>query len=173
MIPPIFLSMATVMSKCSACILYCIYGIIMFTIQINTFTWTRSGPLYFPISVPIRICSATVLSMALPMLVGGADCGPINPLQGLSKNFDQDRGIQQARVLVLPSCHRAHLVHITGSIHRPCWAFQRGVPTRGLINSHLLLIHRTSDFPNAAALETGRQRCSQVLLKQPRWPYVL
>ncbi|KZS93963.1 TPR-like protein [Sistotremastrum niveocremeum HHB9708] len=34
--------------------------------------------------------------MALPMLVnGGADCGPSNPLQGLSKRFDQDRGIQQ------------------------------------------------------------------------------
>ncbi|KJA20716.1 hypothetical protein HYPSUDRAFT_42780 [Hypholoma sublateritium FD-334 SS-4] len=34
--------------------------------------------------------------MALPMLVGGgADCGPSNPLQGLSKRFDQDRGLQQ------------------------------------------------------------------------------
>ncbi|KAH8119082.1 TPR-like protein [Phellopilus nigrolimitatus] len=33
--------------------------------------------------------------MALPMLVNGADCGPVNPLQGLSKRFDQDRGIQQ------------------------------------------------------------------------------
>ncbi|KXN91039.1 Peroxisomal targeting signal 1 receptor [Leucoagaricus sp. SymC.cos] len=26
---------------------------------------------------------------------GGAECGPSNPLQGLSKRFDQDRGIQQ------------------------------------------------------------------------------
>ncbi|EJD02851.1 TPR-like protein [Fomitiporia mediterranea MF3/22] len=33
--------------------------------------------------------------MALPMLVNGADCGPVNPLQGLAKRFDQDRGIQQ------------------------------------------------------------------------------
>ncbi|KAF7306043.1 hypothetical protein HMN09_00759000 [Mycena chlorophos] len=34
--------------------------------------------------------------MALPLLMnGGADCGPSNPLQGLSKRFDQDRGIQQ------------------------------------------------------------------------------
>ncbi|TCD71584.1 hypothetical protein EIP91_007331 [Steccherinum ochraceum] len=33
--------------------------------------------------------------MALPMLVNGADCGPVNPLQGLSKQFDRDRGIQQ------------------------------------------------------------------------------
>lgn len=33
--------------------------------------------------------------MALPMLVNGAECGPVNPLQGLAKRFDQDRGIQQ------------------------------------------------------------------------------
>jgi len=29
------------------------------------------------------------------MLIGGADCGPSNPLQNLSQRFDQDRGIQQ------------------------------------------------------------------------------
>lgn len=39
--------------------------------------------------------------MALPMLVGGADCGPSNPLQGLSKRFDQDRGLQQVSTDVL------------------------------------------------------------------------
>ncbi|KAH7911999.1 hypothetical protein BJ138DRAFT_851603 [Hygrophoropsis aurantiaca] len=33
--------------------------------------------------------------MSLSMLVGGADCGPSNPLQNLSKRFDQDRGVQQ------------------------------------------------------------------------------
>ncbi|KAI0630331.1 hypothetical protein C8Q77DRAFT_1280414 [Trametes polyzona] len=33
--------------------------------------------------------------MSLPMLVNGVECGPSNPLQGLSKRFDQDRGIQQ------------------------------------------------------------------------------
>ncbi|KAG7446285.1 TPR-like protein [Guyanagaster necrorhizus] len=33
--------------------------------------------------------------MALPLLVGEAECGPVNPLQGLSKRFDQDRGVQQ------------------------------------------------------------------------------
>jgi hypothetical protein len=37
--------------------------------------------------------------MALPMLINGADCGPINPLQSLGKRFDQDRGIQQVRTL--------------------------------------------------------------------------
>ncbi len=35
--------------------------------------------------------------MALPMLVGSAECGPSNPLQSLSKRVDQDRGIQQVR----------------------------------------------------------------------------
>jgi peroxin-5 len=40
--------------------------------------------------------------MALPMLVsGGAECGPSNPLQGLSKRFDQDKGIQQVYSSVL------------------------------------------------------------------------
>ena len=40
--------------------------------------------------------------MALPMLVGGgAECGPSNPLQDLSKRFDQDRGIQQVYSSVL------------------------------------------------------------------------
>ncbi|KAJ4483229.1 hypothetical protein J3R30DRAFT_3447079 [Lentinula aciculospora] len=33
--------------------------------------------------------------MSLPMLVGGTECGPSNPLQGLSKRFDNDRGLQQ------------------------------------------------------------------------------
>ncbi|KAF8348320.1 hypothetical protein F5887DRAFT_953120 [Amanita rubescens] len=33
--------------------------------------------------------------MALPMLVGGAECGPSNPLQTLAKRYDQDRGLQQ------------------------------------------------------------------------------
>ncbi|KAF8839469.1 TPR-like protein [Paxillus ammoniavirescens] len=33
--------------------------------------------------------------MSLSMLVGGADCGPSNPLQSLTKKFDHDRGIQQ------------------------------------------------------------------------------
>ncbi|KAK7472698.1 hypothetical protein VKT23_000809 [Stygiomarasmius scandens] len=33
--------------------------------------------------------------MALPMLVGGSECGPSNPLQNLSKRFDNDRGLQQ------------------------------------------------------------------------------
>jgi hypothetical protein len=35
------------------------------------------------------------LTMSLATLVNGADCGPLNPLQGLTKNFDSDRGLQQ------------------------------------------------------------------------------
>ncbi|KAA1474232.1 TPR-like protein [Dentipellis sp. KUC8613] len=33
--------------------------------------------------------------MSIPMLINGAECGPVNPLQGLAKRFDQDRGLQQ------------------------------------------------------------------------------
>ena len=35
--------------------------------------------------------------MSLAALVNGADCGPLNPLQGLTKNFESDRGLQQVR----------------------------------------------------------------------------
>ena len=48
--------------------------------------------------------------MALPMLVGGgAECGPSNPLQGLSKRFDQDRGIQQVYSSVLFRVETSHI----------------------------------------------------------------
>jgi len=33
--------------------------------------------------------------MSLATLVSGADCGPVNPLQSLTKNLDSDRGLQQ------------------------------------------------------------------------------
>jgi len=38
--------------------------------------------------------------MALPLLINGADCGPSNALQGLTKNFDHDRGLQQVLSVV-------------------------------------------------------------------------
>jgi hypothetical protein len=41
--------------------------------------------------------------MSLATLVNGADCGPLNPLQGLTKNLDSDRGLQQ--------------VHATGNLY--------------------------------------------------------
>lgn len=34
-------------------------------------------------------------TMSLAALVSGADCGPANPLQGLTKNLNSDRGLQQ------------------------------------------------------------------------------
>jgi hypothetical protein len=37
--------------------------------------------------------------MALPMLAGATECGPSNPLQGLSKRFDSDRGLQQVDIV--------------------------------------------------------------------------
>ena len=40
--------------------------------------------------------------MSLPLLIGGsAECGPSvnNPLRGLTKTFDKDRGIQQVRII--------------------------------------------------------------------------
>jgi hypothetical protein len=40
--------------------------------------------------------------MSFATLVNGADCGPLNPLQGLTKNLDSDRGLQQ--------------VHATGNV---------------------------------------------------------
>ncbi|THH15137.1 hypothetical protein EW146_g5294 [Bondarzewia mesenterica] len=59
--------------------------------------------------------------MSLPMLVNGADCGPVNPLQGLTKRFDQDRGLQQVRrehIVVETDSHphsRAHLKDYFGA----------------------------------------------------------
>lgn len=51
--------------------------------------------------------------MALPMLVGGADCGPINPLQGLSKEFERDRGLQQ-----VTSCDQIAKRNVALTLHR-------------------------------------------------------
>ena len=39
--------------------------------------------------------------MSLAALANGADCGPMNPLQGLTKNLDSDRGLQQVRAAPL------------------------------------------------------------------------
>ncbi|KAG9316256.1 hypothetical protein JVU11DRAFT_2284 [Chiua virens] len=51
--------------------------------------------------------------MSLSMLVGGgAECGPSNPLQNLTKRFDQDRGVQQD--IAGPSRSRGPL---SGEVH--------------------------------------------------------
>ncbi len=41
--------------------------------------------------------------MSLAALANGAECGPMNPLQGLTKNLDSDRGLQQVRAARLYS----------------------------------------------------------------------
>lgn len=65
-------------------------------------------------------------TMSLAMLVGGAECGPSNPLQSLSKRFDQDRGVQQVRAGLLRggrlSTIQSHrilsVVHVLGHLER-------------------------------------------------------
>lgn len=70
------------------------------------------------ISVPLA-AYFTLLTMSLPMLVNGAECGPSNPLQGLSKRFDQDRGIQQVRTSqCTPSDMFSRDIVLVGSIRR-------------------------------------------------------
>lgn len=59
------------------------------------------------------------LLMALPMLVGGAECGPSTPLQGLSKAFHQDRGIQQVKFQKYPNFARVDPM-ISGFLW--CWS---------------------------------------------------
>jgi len=76
--------------------------------------WTLARDIAFlawksPPSVPFRSrdifhlqLAVLCLTMSLPLLVGGgAECGPSanNPLRGLTKNFDQDRGVQQVRTI--------------------------------------------------------------------------
>lgn len=36
--------------------------------------------------------------MSLAALANGADCGPVNPLQSLTKSLENDRGLQQVHV---------------------------------------------------------------------------
>jgi peroxin-5 len=72
--------------------------------------------------------------MALPMLAGGAECGPSNPLQSLSKQFDKDRGVQQ--VCTTP------LYQATGSQPLPCkHQMESNFPTYRTYSSLLTLAH--------------------------------
>jgi peroxin-5 len=65
--------------------------------------------------------------MSLAMLVGGAECGPSNPLQSLSKRFDQDRGAQQVRaglwevlgsLTILPHCRISSVARVQARLER-------------------------------------------------------
>ena len=54
---------------------------------------SSSSPSY---SLDFNLCPA--LAMSLATLVNGAGCGPVNPLQSLTKNLENDRGLQQVHV---------------------------------------------------------------------------
>ena len=51
--------------------------------------------------------------MALPMLAGGAECGPSNPLQTLAKRFDHDRGLQQVCTRTFHVLRSSRFIRIT------------------------------------------------------------
>lgn len=56
-------------------------------------------PGFIPDDDSLGLLHSTYSTMALPMLMnGGAECGPSNPLQGLSKQFDQDRSAAQVSI---------------------------------------------------------------------------
>lgn len=74
----------------------------------------------------LRASSLSTSTMALPMLAGTADCGPLNPLQGLSKELDRDRGLQQVRL----SCDPQRRIYVSsaGSVSSPArWLLQAGL----------------------------------------------
>jgi len=58
--------------------------------------------------------------MSMSALINGADCGPVNPLQGLSKQLDRDRGIQQVRHLAAAVCLGAELEKPVSYAHIFC-----------------------------------------------------
>ena len=73
--------------------------------------------------------NAWIDKMALPMLVNSTDCGPVNPLQGLAKRFDQDRGIQQVCVFEFSTDgYPIDSLYNLGSVRgRTCRTFTRGM----------------------------------------------
>lgn len=85
--------------------------------------------------------------MALPMLFNGQDCGPSNPLQGLTKQFDRDRGIQQVACLrcgllaSLTSLRRINLAQLEQAAPARCASFQPSC------EAHIFQVFRT---PGAA-----------------------
>lgn len=75
------------------------------------------------------------------MLMSGADCGPVNPLQGLAKRFEQDRGIQQVCSTIparFDDFTEAKL--LAGSLSGLLWSRTSGIIERGW-SSTALLIH--------------------------------
>ena len=60
--------------------------------------------------------------MSMSALINGADCGPVNPLQGLSKQLDRDRGIQQVRQLA--AVHLSACLSILAELGKPIFYAQ-------------------------------------------------
>ena len=110
--------------------------------------------------------SCLVFTMSLPLLVNGAECGPSNPLQGLSKRFDQDRGVQQVcRTGSVPSspvlsaycCYRINLVLV---VQDPLKKYVQTMPTLRSSCDFLLV-----GFPIAVLLGPRRKPgCGKILL---------
>jgi hypothetical protein len=67
-------------------------------------------------------------TMALPMLAGGAECGPSNPLQALTKRFDHDRGLQQV-------CTRTSHVFKILTFHKDYFGINRA-GSSGVVRIH-------------------------------------
>ncbi|KAF8520423.1 hypothetical protein BU17DRAFT_89018 [Hysterangium stoloniferum] len=57
--------------------------------------------------------------MALRALINDAECGPVNPLQSLSKQFDKDRGIQQDHFWPGPAGSSREVFRTQPSAHSP------------------------------------------------------
>ena len=73
-------------------------AILVFTWQLPVAPKARLGPV--SLSVPfsssrVGVLSPSATTMALPMLMNNAECGPSNALQELSKRFNTDRGLSQ------------------------------------------------------------------------------
>lgn len=75
------------------------------------------------------------------MLVSGADCGPVNPLQGLAKRFEQDRGVQQVCGIILESFENFTEANLLARfLSGLLWSRTSGIIERGR-SSIALLIH--------------------------------
>ena len=75
-----------------------VIAMLVFTWQSPVAPQARLGPV--SLSVPFSSSRVGVLppsatTMALPMLMNNAECGPSNALQELSKRFNTDRGLSQ------------------------------------------------------------------------------
>ena len=113
---------------------------------------------------PLLFSSPT---MSLPLLVNGADCGPVNPLQGLTKTFDRDRGVQQvATHAALVGCALREANFVGSFWCRTGWVLEGGMCS---------VVPRTCSRPYIAAglpvtvlsCRRVKSRCGPILLSEP------